>query len=333
MKRLLTTLATLLIVPFCTQAFILETDTNVTIDTVQEDAVAAIGSTVHVRSIIDGDAFLVWENITLTWDIYEDAWIAWSAVIIEGEVQDDLRAVWESISISGPILGDVLLWWSELTIDSEISGDVQLFAERITFWPNASIAWDLTLPEQFLNDDVTAIVSGTVTWREPMADTTNANHDWFWWFGLLTKIVTSALLILLCGRFLAPIGKTVIDRPGQSLLAWFAYFGWMPILALVLLMTWVLAPIAGLVIVDYLFAWIFLSVMVAVVVAAYLIRTQFTDNPQLQTRRWTTLVAWVILTILQVLPYIVTWILWVFVVGALILYLRSMRTYFRSDSE
>lgn len=65
----------------------------------------------------------------------------------------------------------------------------------------------------------------------------------------------------------------------------------MPIIGLLLLITGVLAPIAGLVIVDYLFAWIFLSVIVAICSAAWLVREKFTDNAQLQTRWGTTLVA------------------------------------------
>ena len=301
-----------------TQAFVMEADNNVLVTEVTNDSLFAAGSNIQLNSIITGDAIVFWNNVSVWGDVYEDLWIAASTVVIDGEVQDDLRVA-----------------ASELAINSTVTGDVIALVWTLTLGQWASIGGNLTVSSEVeTTAELEALVWGTVTVLDTdmgWSDTQEYTRQWFNWFGLISKIIIAWLIIALLGRFLAPIAATALSRLPASIGAGIAYFVWMPIIGLLLLITGVLAPIAGLVIVDYLFAWIFLSVIVAICSAAWLVREKFTDNAQLQTRWGTTLVAWVLLALLQLLPYFVTVVLWIIMIGAMILYLRSMWKYLRSE--
>ncbi len=212
--------------------------------TVYGDLRAAAGQFASAAKI-KGDLLVAAGNITLD-----------ASSAVDGLT---LLAGWE-VSVQGKLAGNVRIFAENVVFDAQAWGDVMIEAKTISLGSAASIKWNLSYHAKAVNGSVDDITAGTVTGgiiamtKDSKRDNGNRAGRWKWgFFGGTSRIQTICMLsvIVLSLILFLPLRKfwehhqaeTILKTPGTSFLIGFLLYIFMPIAAIILMITLIGFPI------------------------------------------------------------------------------------------
>lgn len=319
-------------------------DINVTAP-VDGDAFLA-GNTITLWADITEDVWMAGNVLTTSANIQDDLRAAWQILNIWGSVDGDVMLWWNTATLNASVWWDLYVWGNLVTINGAVTGDANIWAGVVTI--NNTIGWDMTFEWDTLNfwswwsiagnlwiapgaqipANLSGFVWGTITdieWFEKEFNfgddhEGHDDHDHDKWFHFnFFRFITMAILWSLAIRFMpnytSKASSTIVANPGKTFLYGLLILICTPFVALILIATWIWAPIWWWLLANYLFLWIFLGLFVVVFAADYLVDKRLHEYIG-NTIRAKIGVVIVLSFILTLLPYAITAILWLFGVWA-----------------
>jgi len=263
---------------------------------------------------VDGNVRIAGQDVTINGDISRSGTIFASNLDVtdSGSLGDDLVGAAGDIDIAGAVGRDVQVGVGDLTIDGAVGGNL-----TYTSNDDASIA--------------DGAVSGSVERIAPQNSDEPTQGELFiaWLLGLLYALVALSLITVLAGwlfpRLLHNVSDRLVPRPWKALLVGFVASIVVPFLVLLLLFTFVGAPLA----LAILLVWITLTLASFVFSAYYIGRLLFRGNQHPVIKA---LVGGLILIVALHIPWlnVIVWIAMVFFgVGAQLLAIYDRRPWRR----
>ncbi|OGG61038.1 hypothetical protein A3C87_01925 [Candidatus Kaiserbacteria bacterium RIFCSPHIGHO2_02_FULL_49_34] len=238
------------------------------------------GGVVTLSGSVNGDAYVAAGTVTINAPVKEDAVILGGAVRINADVGDDVRVVGGDVVITGTVGGDVIIIGGTLHIadTAKISGDVIVMAESVTvegavagdifarvsnLTLNAVVHGNVRAPMvHTLTLEKTTDIRGTLTYSSPSelvkADTAAVTGeitytktvipgidlaDVVWTFFTILLLAAAVQGVLL--KKLQQLAVTTHSRKGTAALVGIGAFLATPLLALLLFVLGITAPIGG----------------------------------------------------------------------------------------
>lgn len=238
--------------------------------------VFAAGSNVGVQDVYAGaDVFIAGQNVTVSSASIEGSIMAaGQSLAISDVTSSGIAACGATINVIGSEADEVLLSGEKIVFDSIAYGDVNITGEDITIGENAKIAGKLTVnsSEEPIIRDESAI--GTYDFNKVESDNQAEAAKKVTIFGRIIKkiaslgywipagIIIALFLALLFGKNLDDAHALVKDKPAEMIITGLVMWAMLPVVLLVLAITIIGAPLAGIVGIVYL-ACIFLGLAFA----------------------------------------------------------------------
>ncbi|HMI08788.1 MAG TPA: polymer-forming cytoskeletal protein [Candidatus Saccharimonadales bacterium] len=295
-------------------------DTVTIAGTVKGDLYCA-GKTVFVTGTIEGDVFCAAQTIKIAGNVDGDVRVAGQTVTIDGitsrnvtvfgEVVDvaktaiigrDLNGASNSVTVDGKVGRDVTIGGNTVSILGIIGRDVGVASENLTINEEASVAGWVRYTSQNEASIAEGSVKGEVKYTKKEDDAaaadSNAATISSFIYMLLAFAILSLGIVLIAPQQVHAVGITGIKRLGMSILLGIFALLAVPILLVLLALTFIGMPLAlllGLV-------WILLLVLSGPMFAYYLGRLllrKHTDNAI-----WTMLVGAAMVVVLFIIPIV-----------------------------
>ena len=318
---------------------------------VNGDVVVA-GGQLLINGVINGDLLAAGGSISLSGEIAQDARIAGGQLLINGKIGRNLTAVGgnievaESAEIAGgaifaggnvtveaPIGGEMYVGAGNLTLANQVDGNVQAVVGTLRLTSNAKINGDFT----FYSDedpliDESAIVSGTITKRDPPQDFRSFDTDDIKGFGsgarssfklasFLTTLVFGLLMIRFVPNYTKGVAYTVRDKIWKSLGYGLLSLILIPVVAFILLITVIGFPIGLLFVFSYVFYIYLAKIFIAVCIGDYLYEKLGRNKTQ-YLPYVLGLVVYYVLTWIPIIGGLVNLVVLLLGLGAAVLYCR-----------
>jgi cytoskeletal protein CcmA (bactofilin family) len=231
-----------------------------------EGDVLAAGRDVTIDTSVGGDTIVAGGTVRSRGNIAETLYAAAGRLYVDGEVQRNARIAGRIVEVapSSLIHGNVSVGGSDIRVDGKvdgylqatggrivingpIGGDVEATSRQIELGPNARIAGNLryTSP-QAIRRAPEAQVGGTV---EHIQSEESWGYSRFigpigWGIWTIGLMILGALAVAMLPNMYSRVTSTLEARPWMSLLVGFVSFIFIPVAALVLLMTIVGIPLS-----------------------------------------------------------------------------------------
>ncbi len=242
--------------------------------------VFCISSRVKLTGQIDGDLFVVSENLEIEGDVNGSV-IALSnnlTISQSAKIRQDLIASFSNARIEGIIGRDAQLSGSDIRIDGQIDRNLNISSENILLYGNALIKGNLSYTSK--NDirikDNAKIVGSTDKRTVPISPDSGAGllaSIIFFVIFLLSLLIVSILTVLLFPNFYEKTYGKADKSLSSTIILGLINLLLVPILALIVLLTIIGAPLGGLI----LTAWI-LSLMLSGPIFAYYVGKKLTKK-------------------------------------------------------
>jgi cytoskeletal protein CcmA (bactofilin family) len=241
---------------------------NVSVNTEASDDVIAAGGEVTVRGRIAEDVLAAGGEVAIDAAIGDDLRVAGGNVTVRGSVAGDvnaaagdlllargltigkkLMAAGGQVSVDAEVAGDATVAGSRIELGGTFRGNVEAIGEDIRVLPGAHIVGDFTYrslneatiaPEARIDGDITFI-------RSDVSDTffggAFAGLGAGTLFFLIGLVVLGAIHLLLFPNVARAVTRDMRDRPGRALLVGAAVFVGIPVLALLLAISFIGFPV------------------------------------------------------------------------------------------
>lgn len=273
-------------------------------ETIDDDLVAT-GTEITVAGHITGDLYAFGRSLTVadTAQIDGDIIAAAQTVVVDGTIGGSVRAAGQFVrlerhtriagsavaagqdaSIDGAIGRGLAAAAQSLQVGGTVGKDVRATAERLTISPTAKIAGDLRYSSGQETTIPSGVVGGQVRYQAPAERPARPRADlsvlgWvmrgLW---LIGNAVVGLLLIHFFPRLREAGRVAMVDRPGVTFVTGLVALVAIPVLAIVLLLTFVGMPLALVTAFGYAgflyIGWLLLAYVVGVVAIAAYRRTQ-----------------------------------------------------------
>jgi cytoskeletal protein CcmA (bactofilin family) len=257
---------------------------------------AAAGGTVLVTGAVGADALVAGGNLSVLAPVADDLRIAGGNVTVQGRVGGDLVMAGGQVSVGGagiagdaaiaggsiaveaPVGGTLRIAGGDVIIDSAISGDVSIRARSLTLGSHAVIngALAYTADSELAMKDG-AVVNGEVAYTPRPAHETNvrtvAALVSAWIFGKFLILLVCALLLgLVFARYSRELVRSAAERPLLELGRGLLVIAAMPVLSVILLMTFVGIPFGVIGLLGFVILLVFSWVVAPVLLGSFLYR-------------------------------------------------------------
>jgi len=280
-----------------------------------EGSINAGGSTIVIRGNVGDSVHAGGGNILIEGIIEEDLFIGGGNITISksASIGGDLIIGGGTVDIQGPVVGDVKLGGGQVTINSKIGGQVNAKVDELTLGPQAEIVKDLiyTSPKEASIDE-NAKILGTVDYEKVEIKKLSIFKSKGLLFGILTLgflikvlmgIVAGLVLIYLFGKMIKRTVKESLANFWANLGKGFAALILTPIAAIIILVTIIGAPLAGLIGTGYVLIISLSSILASITFGSWLIKVIKKRDEYLVN--WQAVVLGVIvLKIVVLIPYI-----------------------------
>lgn len=311
----------------------------------------AAGGVVTVAGRVEADATVAGGNLTINAPIGGDARLAGGTVTINNTVGGDLLVGAGNFSmgsntavggdlvlgsgnatIDGPVTGKVLVSGDSIRINSKVTGEVKVYATSLTFGPNAVIAGRVIFngPKEAVVEEGAQV--GTIEFHKVEGRTGAAGKlRGLFTLGILLQILATLLVGWLFmwyhkSRVIRIMNKISVS-PLATLGLGFAAVILTPILAFLLLFTFIGYYLAFLLMITYVFvlavAW-----AVASIYAGSLLMQWYRKTPELEFNWKTLLLGVVVLRLVCIIPivgWLVSAVLFLMAVGSMVIALKPVR--------
>ncbi len=246
---------------------------------------------VNITEVVNQDLMVAGGDVDLRAVVYGDVFVAGGTVIIDGDIRGNLYAAGGQVLLRGNVIGKVIMAGGDLKIEEgavvggyllatggnvelsgTVNGDVRLAGGKAQVRPSSVLAGALTIDAGEITVADEAKVAGikqiTITEKKGKkwdAQSTEAIKTkarqiiggvffGFWLVKLLGQLVVMFVLVKFFGERVGPITKMVANSFWSNLGWGFGKLFLTPILVVILLLTVVGMPLAGLVTLIYIVA-------------------------------------------------------------------------------
>lgn len=273
--------------------------------TVHGDIICA-GQTVNITGKVDGDVRLAGQSVILAGDVKGNATIAGQTFNLSpsGSIGGDISLGSSDATLNGVVGRDIAVGGETVVISNKVGRDIKGEVEKLSLTNSARVQGNINYTS---NKDVNkangAIVSGKITRHdapiektaEPAAAVAIALGWFIYW--LLAMLLIAMALVLLFPRLFHSITDHVLPQPWKALLVGFGAGVIVPIIIMVLALTFVGLPLALLV----ALAWLVVLLLSGPVFAYYIGRLVLRNSSYVLLIM---LVGAVILLVLYAIPVI-----------------------------
>jgi len=306
---------------------------QINIDQSVSGDILVAGGNISIRARVGDDVRAAGGNITVSGAVGDEAVIGGGNILISPTASIGGRALLGggNIRIEGKVGKGVKAGGNRVVIDGDITGDVEVFAETVEIGPRATIRGNLLYySRQEAQIASGAKISGAVTQQQ--FDVEHGKRERSKTFGpiarlalYVTLMVTGVVLYLLFPIATVGAAQTVNTSPWKSLGLGFAMIAATPLIALLLLISFVGIWLGLLVLAMYLALWLLGFLTGVFTVGEWGLR--LIGRAQTATKGWrvvSVVVALLVLWIVRLAPVlggIAVFALLIFGLGALTLYL------------
>lgn len=312
----------------------------------------AVGGNVVVDGSVSQDLSVAGGNVTVLANVGDDLRAGGGSITIAAAVGDDVIVGGGQVQISGDgVGGDVVFGGGVLTLNAPVSGDVTIAASEVLI--NAPIAGDVSFRGEKLTLGSGAEISGTLTYTSPkeaefqegavvrgetvyeqtpqptsayneasetsIAAALVAFASLALLAGFLMKLTGALVIGLIFHRYSERIVNDALTRPLPELGRGFAVFALLPIASVMLLITIIGVPLAGLGFIAFAALMLFASLVAPIALGALVHR--WVMKPATYEVSWKTIILGVvlygILNFIPVIGWIAKLILMLVVIGAI----------------
>lgn len=293
---------------------------SVSIDATVNGDVWWAGDAISINKVVNDDVRVAWRTVSINAPINWELFAAWNVIDINEAVSLPAMLAWELITVDGNIPAGSRIEWSTVIINVPLQWPLTINAEALSFWVEGSIEGAVMTN----NESLTAILIGAwaevsikkdvySSWNDEMWEKEHTSGFHFPWWSALSILFFSWLLVTLMPNYTNRAAVLIKSRPRQSL-------GWgtlfliaAPIASLILLITFLWAPLAGALLAMWIITLVFLKVFVVAFGSALI----WSVYPKTATSVWYKIATLILASVLiAVLPWFITFILWCFAVGA-----------------
>ena len=255
------------------------------------DDLYAVGETITVNGTVNGDVIVLSGRVTVTGTVNGSVWAAGSDVTVRGSVTGSVRAAGATVILGGTVGGDILVAGSDVNFEptARVGRDVLAAGANVnlagTIARNAKVAGDRVSQAATIGGTLDARtgerfvlangsrVAGSVTYQGPneltregtatvggavnYTETSEKRAGYFerlgdqlYWF--LAAVLLLFATLLYARRAAGTAAKLILSRPGWALLAGTVFLISVPLVCLLLLVTFVGIPLSILAAIIYL---------------------------------------------------------------------------------
>ena len=244
-------------------------------------SVLAVGGTVSVIGSVSESVRAIGGNILINGAVGHDVVVLGGQVNIAStaSIGGDLVVLGGTVTIDGPVSGNVYVRGGDVTINAALAGSANITARTLSFGSRAAIGGALAYSSSAAAAIPDGAVRGAITYNKTSANDYRAGQ------GALAAFVALGFFIKIVSLFtLAFIFTASFKRRSHDLVQnAFARFGWdilhgfsalviIPFAAVVLLVTFIGAPLAVLAIAVYAIMLVLAGILAPVLVGAWLWR-------------------------------------------------------------
>lgn len=243
--------------------------------TVRGDVLCA-AQTITIDGEVGNSARLAAQAVTIKSDIGRTATVFAQNLTVEGTsvVSGDLNGAVMSLDMRGIIEGDVAMGAQLMTFAGAVRGNTDVTTERLTVSDDARFGGNLNYTatrEQTVPD----VVAGDVTYHKPESQTSGTGVGLAGVLMLLLPMLLTALLLVLAApRFIDRAYRLMGERPLDTVLMGFAVVFATPIVAMLMLLTVLLAPLAIMLLLAWMLVIMLAGTFFAYWIGASLLRSQ-----------------------------------------------------------
>jgi cytoskeletal protein CcmA (bactofilin family) len=255
---------------------------------------------------ISGNLYIISQNIVIDGEVQGDVIALASSILINGRIEGDLIAAASKTEINGEINGSTRLAGEALNINGQVARNVNFAGKNLVLGESGEIGWDLLnsalstkifglVNANVYNANGELIITGQVKGNIHYSEQTNLleeegssvlgslyqvkkaekenNGVFNWWQILIYKIIATFLIALLIfklnKKWLLNGKLNAQHRPWRSLALGLAFFVLSPLLSIILLVTFIGAPLALIIMLLWLVA-----ILIAKAFASFYIGTE-----------------------------------------------------------
>jgi cytoskeletal protein CcmA (bactofilin family) len=220
----------------------------------------AMGGTIQVKGLVDGDVTVVGGEVRISGRVDGDLEAYGGNIVIDGEITGDLETFGGNIAVGdeGEIGGSLKSGGGNVELNGVIGGDAEVNAGSISLGPNALINGDFEYSSESFNRDPNAQIRGIIKKDAArLPDLTSLRGplgvvgllgglaliilSLYW---LLLNLVIGGVLLTVSPKFAIEISDSVTEDPiKMGALGFLVLFG-VPVLLLALLITIIGIPLA-----------------------------------------------------------------------------------------
>lgn len=257
-------------------------DSQVDLAEAYNGPVFAVGGQVNFSGSTTEDLVVAGGTIRVSGRVEQDVYAAGGSILIEGEVQGNVIAAGGEVQLlpTAQVGGSVIaagerLWiesaiarssWlsgSTIFLSSVIQGDLNVFGDELTLKETASISGDLqaTVDQEELRDEAQVAGERNIQSHEAAAPEGALSEVFEFLYSIAWRVVFLGAALLLFPSLVMRTAQHVKDSPVKSAVSGMIWLAAIPLLALLLLVTAIGAPLAAFVVALYvaviLVSWIF----------------------------------------------------------------------------
>lgn len=219
------------------------------------------GDRVQINQDIQGDLVLAGSALEINGKVGDDFTGAGGDVVVNGNVSGNIIAAGGSIKVNGNVggdvaafggqillsnnsivNGDVLLAGGDVTLNGIINGNGDISAGTLHTGENFKLNGNLSLQAENypanLNESVAGTLNVTKAETETQYQGTSEGFSFFWFIlGLIAALALGLILIYLFPNFITGVAELIRESPLKTGLIGFLILIFVPILAVVLLIT------------------------------------------------------------------------------------------------
>lgn len=312
--------------------------------------VYAAGNSIKVNAGVSENVFAAASTVTIDTDVKKSVTVLAGDTTINGTVSQDLNIVGGTTTISktAHVLGDIHVLGGQLTVDGVIdgsvyyagptlqingvvSGNIQAMATSVIVADTATVGGNLTYEGK--NDAFVApgAVKGTIT-HHPQAGGYQSSK----FFQFASMLLVGALLILLFGGKIKRIAKTFTVYATRNSLVGLLFVIVIPIVALVLAITFIGMPVSLVLFSLYCMMLYFATPIASIIIGdkiVGLLKIRVSEKLHLFVSFVIGLIAWYILSLIPYFGPIVMAVVWLMTVGAMLVFDVDLYSSLREKHE
>lgn len=278
---------------------------EVTINGTVNGSVYATGQRVRVNGTVTGNVQAAGSKVEINGKVGGAVYGAGSEVVIteKATVQNGAMLMGSLVEVNGPVNNQTILAGSLIKVNAPINGNLTLRGTQADLGPDAQVNGNLKY-----NQELKASIANdkAITGSIIKVQDTNEGPSWTdrlrdVLIGLLMSLLTGLVLILLLPKSAQAVADKMTKHPFQSFFAGLGFLIFVPVVAILLLISYFGIQLAALLGLGYVAVLLIGELFVALCIGNFITRPKKTNFATMAT---SLILGLLVLTILKLVPFL-----------------------------